>query len=628
MATATPPPLIRKPMTAADLVVIALSPALIMGLVGSLVFFLIEILYGGDYAGRVRWTMFFFVFGIVLVSRMTIEFNDGRAAIYGLCLGGVTLLAMMRFVELGGSGLESVAPLINIGLMAIVWWCAYKLTWDCTFLDENRDASDQSLLEASGLVEEEHVEKPAEPEPETGRRRKRKSFWERYEDWKAERAKKPHTPGVWVIYFSLAALPIFGLGQALIPSDSETGLASRRFTFWLMVVYVACGLGLLSTTTFLGLRRYLRQRNLTMPKPMVGMWLAVGGGMILAFLVVGAVLPRPNAEYSLLNLSKAGSKERDASNYAQMSGDEGKGEGSGGKTDDDAESGGASGKGKKSEGGGTEGGKGKGQNQDGKGAGGDGKQSDQSGGDQKGEKSGDRGEKKDDGPNQKDDPKGKQAESEKGRPGGKQSSGKRTTSSKRSSRGPIQLGWLSNVASVLKWVVFAALAVLVVFFLFRHGLKFLAQFSDWAKGLLDWLNNLFGGSKSEAADDAEPEPEEPKKPRRPFSWFRNPFDSDGESRPPEELVKYSFAALEAWAEERGLARQPEETPLEFTHRVAKAVAALKEEAPRLGGLYARLAYAARGRLPASGVEATRSFWLQLEQAHADEREAEAAAESR
>ena len=42
-----------------------------MSLVGSLVFFLLEVCYAGDYVGRMYWGLFFFVFGIVLAGRET-----------------------------------------------------------------------------------------------------------------------------------------------------------------------------------------------------------------------------------------------------------------------------------------------------------------------------------------------------------------------------------------------------------------------------------------------------------------------------------------------------------------------------------------------------------------------------
>ena len=42
-------------MTSADYVAIAVSPALVMALVGSLVYFLIEVMYVGDYQARLNY---------------------------------------------------------------------------------------------------------------------------------------------------------------------------------------------------------------------------------------------------------------------------------------------------------------------------------------------------------------------------------------------------------------------------------------------------------------------------------------------------------------------------------------------------------------------------------------------
>ena len=44
--------------------------------------------------------------------------------------------------------------------------------------------------------------------------------------------------------------------------------SSRSFVFRLLVIYVASGMALLLATSFLGLRRYLRQRKLQMPLEM------------------------------------------------------------------------------------------------------------------------------------------------------------------------------------------------------------------------------------------------------------------------------------------------------------------------------------------------------------------------
>ena len=117
---------------------------------------------------------------------------------------------------------------------------------------------------------------------------------------------------------------MFGLGQSLIPPEK---VERRQYVFWLMVIYVASGMGLLATTCYLGLRRYLRQRKLKMPVAMTGTWLILGGGLIGAMLLVGALLPRPFAEYQLVSLPSAGSKARDASSNSILRDSKGKKDG-------------------------------------------------------------------------------------------------------------------------------------------------------------------------------------------------------------------------------------------------------------------------------------------------------------
>jgi hypothetical protein len=77
-----------------------------------------------------------------------------------------------------------------------------------------------------------------------------------------------------------------------------------------------------------------------------------------------------------------------------------------------------------------------------------------------------------------------------------------------------------------------------------------------------------------------------------------------------ELVRYSFEALQAWARERKLERQPGETPLEFAERLAQELPALEEGVRRLAAYYVGLAYA-RLALGDDCREPLRRFWLLL-----------------
>lgn len=618
----------RETRGLADVVAVIIGPVLIMLLVGSLVYFLIEVLYGGDYAGRLRWTFGFYVFGAVLVARLSIEEGDGKAALYGGGLGIAAFIAMLQFVEYEpGSWQSQFGWLINIGLLALVWWCSRKLTWDCTHVDDQRDASDASLLEATGLDTLERPPELLEPEPLEEESNEHLGFWERVQAWRKKEQKKPHTLGKWVVYFSLAALPIFGLGQALIPPEE---VESRQFTFWLMAVYIGSGLGLMMTTSFLGLRRYLQQRRLKLPMSLASLWLGIGAAIIAVFLVVSAILPRPSSETPLVKLDQFGSKDRDADDYSAQGDSAGKGDGAAGNQSDENSKSQNSTDGKS-----KEAVKGKGQDDSSKGSGndrgkgGDSGKSNQQGNQSKGgNKEGDsKDTKKKDQDDRKNPDNSGNRDAKKNEPGSagktKQPDGGRKSRQKsnrgRSSSGPRDLGSLGKIGTIIKWIVFAVLALVVLYFVVRHGLKFLANFATWAKQLLAMLNNfwawLLGGPKEPVTAAAtETLPVVQKRPA-PFASYSNPFATGlGDRQAPAELVRYSFAALESFAFEHDLGRRNAETPIEFGQRLAQRSTELADDAPRLTALYARLAYA-RGKLPLTCRDQVKQFWQQLELAH-------------
>jgi hypothetical protein len=79
----------------------------------------------------------------------------------------------------------------------------------------------------------------------------------------------------------------------------------------------------------------------------------------------------------------------------------------------------------------------------------------------------------------------------------------------------------------------------------------------------------------------------------------------------DELVRYTFAALQAWAAERDWGRQEGETPLEFAERLGDEVPALADDLRRVAMLYARCVYGAGG-VPDGVAQALRRFWERLE----------------
>ena len=143
----------RYDKTLADYLVIAISPALIMTLVGSLVYFLLEIFYQGNFTGRLHYILTLFIFAAVLIGRISIEEGRERAALFALPLAVATLVALTKFVAYQGSLLGQFSFFVNCGLIALIWWCADRLTWDCTMIDEEESGSGEGLLDAAGLGE-------------------------------------------------------------------------------------------------------------------------------------------------------------------------------------------------------------------------------------------------------------------------------------------------------------------------------------------------------------------------------------------------------------------------------------------------------------------------------------------
>lgn len=674
----------RLHKTLADYLVIAVSPVLIMLLVGSLVFFLLEVFYRGHWTGRLEYIMGLFVMATVLIGRISIEEGMERAVGFAIPLALVSLVAINRFVQFQGA-LAGLSGFINSGLLGLVWWSSHRLTWDCTVIDEREDDSGEGLLQTVGLdtggrpprsevddgarqlaiarrradngedlgsIGDNGAEAEEEPEGVTSREAPQQSWWQRW----VERSRRPHAPGVWVVYFSLAALPLFGVGQMFIPS-ADAG--AKQAAFKLLCVYVASGLGLLLTTSFLGLRRYLRQRRLEMPVEMAATWIAMGSLLIVGIMAFAAILPRPNAEYALAEMSLGvDSPDQKPSRY---------GVGNDGVRDDQGKAGtqpepgeepkaagpgekdpqATGGKDKEQSGGGEQGKQGQqgGQQKDSQGKSEanqkPGEQSQQEKQTQQNERNLSQGESQKDGAKdgdrsqesrQQQDARSDQdnrQDSRKQPPEGRQPGSQQQQQQKPAAGDPDEAKTAESQALenrqgqfrdlfklprlalwewlllLLKWTIWIVLLAVVIYWLWTHGeqvREFFRQLAAMWAELLAWLSGKRRPAEGETADAAAGPT------HRPFSAYPDPFlTGHADEWPIEQLVRYSFEALEAWAQENGCPRTPEQTPHEFAEQIAAQVPSLAREARRLAGLYSRVAYA-RGRLPAANVELLRTFW--------------------
>lgn len=522
------------PKTLADYLAIAVSPLLIMLMVGSLNFFLAEVGYRGAFTGQVYWTLFWFTMASVLVSRISIEQGSAYGSLYGLALGAATAFRLVPFLG---------APWGALILLGLIWWCASKLTWDCTVIDDHADASEQGLIE--------HLKTP-QPKPAAHEKRD--------DALPGPRKPKPHAPGKWLIYVALGALPILGFGQWLIPA-SETG--SRLRAFALAVVFVAASVGLLLTASFAGLRRYLRQRRLSMPTAMAGAWMARGAAVAIAVLVGALLLPRPQGFDTWANLGmEIRARDPRASKFAWMPGEAARGEGRRIGKSGDARPGGDQANARARMEGKVQG---------------------------EGEASGEQGRPGTEG-------------ADRTTPGNERGGARSTDSPAGTSTGPsIPEVAPGGLLSLIRWVSLLLAILAVAWVIWRFGPQCLAVWREWQ------------GRRRTVQASRSPEAGPP---RRRFADFADPFRRGEAGRmTPDELAIYTFEAMEAWAADHGRQRPPDQTPLAFGREIEAVLDSLAEEVRATVRLYLRAAYGGGGTT-AEETEPLRRLWLSLGSAKA------------
>jgi hypothetical protein len=284
--------------TFGDYLAIALSPLLIAILVGSLVFFLLDVFYSGVMAGGIRWMMFWYVIAIVAVARISVERGALIANIYGLSLAFTTWLYVSSIHK---------GFVLGIFLLAFIWWCAHRLVKDCAKSEDFfREDPTQRVL---GGILERAIPGPT-PKPESN---------------PAKNPEEKRRAGAWVVYFSIGAIPLFGIGKVLLPQDAP--LLHTRSGVWLGL-YLTAALMLLVSTRFLNLRFTLRQRRAKMPQQMGIRWFASGAWLIVVVGILAWLTPRPGATQQWTHTSKSiNAKIGEASQWAIKWNPSGKGEG-------------------------------------------------------------------------------------------------------------------------------------------------------------------------------------------------------------------------------------------------------------------------------------------------------------
>ncbi|MFN6162592.1 MAG: DUF4129 domain-containing protein [Planctomycetota bacterium] len=540
--------------TSLDYALAAIAPALIILMIGSLVAFLMTALYRGEFPVRLMWVLGLFTFASVLISRIAIEQSRSQALVYLGLLGGATLLVAPRYFVIEGPFSSLSLPILVVFLL-LISYLADRITFDCTAVDVAGDAQGEGLLQSLGLLKKSRIAV------------------------KAGQTRRKHNPGVWVLYFALLALPVFGLGQLII--ESRTG---RSLAWFYMIVYLLSALLLLVMISLLSVRRYSRQRGLEMEMGLSMKWLLAGGAAVSVLMMVMAILPLPSLDSGFWEPPFKITNRDDLRAHRWGWGSETVGDGKGGQQ-----------QGGQQQGGQQQGGQQQGEQQQGE---------QQQGVQQQGEQQqGGQQPAAQQPTTQKQDQKSAERKPgellQRGNPQDAAAPQPRQDQTKFKTPELPKIEW--NPGASLRWLMLLVLVAIAIFFAIRNRRELAAWIHGFIAMVKGWFHPDAGPTAMETGEISERE----EKTSIRFSDLPNPFSRHAGD--PDGTIKALFDAACIWGHEHRVPRREDETPEEFVARLGRKYSPIAETLKRLGMAYSRLAYAQKHVQPGE-VQALRTLW--------------------
>ncbi|MBD3291393.1 MAG: DUF4129 domain-containing protein [Armatimonadia bacterium] len=271
----------REPLPQFDWLTEVAIPVCVFGLLGSLLYYLIEVrsILAGQYAvGPLRWVVFWFLLATIGIARIRTKYGGAAIAGYYSALLG---LAMFVFVWVytgragsfyGGANSSNVlALLFNWSLVGVVWWAASAVTREAT-LEENVETQLEGGFWTLLADEWQYPDaEDREPDEEVD-----------------QAAARPRHPGRLVLWVSLAALILFAVGQRTIGGQGQ----HARVAFYCMSAYVLFALLLLALTNLSALRMQVRRRGISLAPAVTPAWIIASLIVTALIVMFSAQMPR------------------------------------------------------------------------------------------------------------------------------------------------------------------------------------------------------------------------------------------------------------------------------------------------------------------------------------------------
>lgn len=257
---------------------IVVVPLCLWGLISTLVLHLIEVrsVFIAGAENKLRLATLAFALGVILIQILSKSQGPSIARAYSVAIGvAMTSFALYVAVKFRLPVPWPIVFVVNVILFGVLAWAGWKLSAACSIDSE----AEVATAGESGILPEVRI---------LNRRKREKEDEESREELWKERLPARH-PGRVILYFSLFALPAFGLGIYIFDMKSMAGLRLGALLFG----YLWCALALLFLSSLGQVRAYFEKRKVSLPEEIGLTWLSLGFFAVTAVLLLAYFLPQP-----------------------------------------------------------------------------------------------------------------------------------------------------------------------------------------------------------------------------------------------------------------------------------------------------------------------------------------------
>ncbi|MGC8844565.1 MAG: DUF4129 domain-containing protein [Candidatus Hydrogenedens sp.] len=302
--------------TLTDTLLSFINPFLILILLWSIVFFLLDVryIYTEVNDRNLRFVVFCFILGVVAVNRIFATESVEDGVVYGFALGLTISFYVVVSTSMYGTGSfiynlvtgnNFMAFLSNMGVVIFLWWLTNRITYECC-IDENINAGAIGITTSlSKAFEKSKQQKPRKDPKMQGpdlfyeleavdptqlifKDPSVKDITFNVMGFGDRLSKIP--AGISILFFSIPVMGIFSLGLRILVNGGQKIV---NVGWFYLVLYVFSALLLLVMTSLGGLREYYKVRKVAVPSLLGITWVISGMLIIIIAMVSSAYLPLP-----------------------------------------------------------------------------------------------------------------------------------------------------------------------------------------------------------------------------------------------------------------------------------------------------------------------------------------------